>query len=145
VVIVIEFIFALLVILLGIAYVLVEPFISAALFAALGLFASTLSRSRSSGLATAAGLRVGYGIVNYVVSQLFSYGITLAFVPISIGFSAGYLPPEIANFLTNPFTVAAGVIFGALFFLIVVIAWQLGLTWFFLTMAIGRLQRLPHG
>ncbi len=58
--------------LMWLAYYLFQPFLNVMLFAAVGLFGSSLARTRSGGLFAAAALRVGLWMASYTANQVLS-------------------------------------------------------------------------
>jgi hypothetical protein len=58
--------------LMWLAYYLFQPFLNVMLFAAVGLFGSSLARTRSGGLFAAALLRVGLWMASYIAGQMLS-------------------------------------------------------------------------
>jgi hypothetical protein len=55
----------------------IQPWFEAMLFTAMGLFASSLAKSRSSGIFGAWAMRVGLWMMGYIASQILSIAITL--------------------------------------------------------------------
>ncbi len=139
-------VFALIIGLMWLIYYLAEPFISTYLFGALGIFASSLSRTRTGGLFAAAGFRFAYAALAYVLSQMFSLVITLVATPLMLVTSAA--PPTLRwleALLNNPAILIFGFLVGLLIWLGLVIAWQVGGSVLLLAWSIRRTDRLPYG
>jgi hypothetical protein len=126
--------------LLWFLYYLVEPFISTMLYTALGIFASTLARSRSGGLLAAGGLRLVLAGLAYVAGNLASTFIQLLTLPLLM---IPDIPPWLEYMLTDPSLLiveAAGMI---LLWLAVIVATQVGMTLLLIHFATQRAARLP--
>jgi hypothetical protein len=67
--------------LLWLAYFFMQPWLEAMLFTSMGLFASSLAKSRSGGIFGAWAMRVGLWILGYIASQVLAMAITLAMLP----------------------------------------------------------------
>jgi hypothetical protein len=71
-------------IVLLVAYTFLKPIADILLFLVVGLFASSLARTRSGGLFTAGGMRVGLWALSYVFSQLVSSFLSIFMMPLMI-------------------------------------------------------------
>lgn len=67
-----------------ITYALFKPFADILLFLAVGLFASSLARTRSGGLFTAGGMRVALWVIGYVFSQIMSSFFSIVMLPMAL-------------------------------------------------------------
>ncbi|MBN1311908.1 MAG: hypothetical protein JXB30_10850 [Anaerolineae bacterium] len=65
-------------------YAFIKPLEDILLFLAVGLFASSLARTRSGGLFTAGGIRVAMWMVSYVLSQFVSSFFSLVTIPLAL-------------------------------------------------------------
>ncbi|MGF1506359.1 MAG: hypothetical protein ACFB51_14685 [Anaerolineae bacterium] len=59
-----------------------QPVLRISMFSALSVFASSLARSRSTGLVTAIFFRIGYFVASYTLSQMLSSAFSLLALPI---------------------------------------------------------------
>ncbi|GAB4475785.1 MAG: hypothetical protein Kow00124_17190 [Anaerolineae bacterium] len=139
-------IFGLVIGVMWLIYYLAEPFLSTYLFGALGIFASSLSRTRTGGLFAAAGFRFAYAALVYVLSQMFSVVVTLVMTPLMLATSAApSLPRWLETLLNNPAILTFSLLMGLLIWLGLVIAWQVGSAALLLAWSIRRTDRLPYG
>ncbi len=127
-------------VLLWFLYYLVEPFISTTLYAALGVFASTLARSRSGGLLAAGGLRLVLAGLAYVLANLASTLIQLLMLPLLMIPS---LPPWLEYLLSRPDLLVVEAAGTALLWLVMIVAAQIGMTLLLIHFAAQRAARLP--
>ena len=124
------------------AYIIVEPFLTMMLFASLGMLGSAWSRSRSGGLLVSFGMRVGLGAAGYMLGQL----ITLFFSLLSVPIAAMPTTPIWFERLvtTNPILlIVVGAVLAILYVLFLVAA-QYGISALLLWMASKRAERLPY-
>lgn len=124
-------------------FYLVGPFLQIMLFAAVGMFGSSLARTRTNGLFTAAGIRVAMGGLSYVLSQMFGFLTQLAMLPVAMNpTSAEWFTNLVAN---NPAII---VVFMAAIFsvsMLAIMGGQLGATLLLLHWTARRAERLPFG
>jgi hypothetical protein len=126
---------------LWLIFFLVQPILDALLYASVGIFASTMSRTRSGGLFMAGGVRVGLWALSYVASQFIGVGISLLTVPMT-----GI--PAVALWLADLQNMSPGtiiIIFAAItgVSIVVVAAVQVSVIMFMLQSAVRRAEALP--
>ncbi len=133
---------ALMLIALWLAYYLLRPALDILLFGSLGIFASSLARTRANGLLTAAGLRILLGAIAYVAGQVLSASFSLISLPVSLlpGF-----PTWLASSNAAPGLLGIGAVLIAIAILLAVVSAQIGASLFLVGAAIGRAQSLPFG
>lgn len=124
-----------------ITYAVFKPFVDTLLFLTVGLFASSLARTRSGGLFTAGGIRVALWIVSYVFSQVVSSSFSILMLPVMI-------MPANMSWLERLATDRPELLFlgGAAITVIVAlltIAAQFALTLLLLNITRSRAERLP--
>lgn len=129
-------------VLLLVAFYLIQPALNVLLFAAVGLFASSVAKTRSTGLLGAAGLRIVLWMISYVFSQIITAIIQLMLLPIML-IPAGYTWLD-KMMATQPGLLVLGgdVLYGLL--MLITIAAQVGVTLLFLRFAGQRAKRLPY-
>ncbi len=129
------------VILLWIGYFILQPVLDMMLYSALGLFASSLARTRTNGLVTAGALRVVLWMGSYVFSQIISTAISLLGVPLLTlpGIPQWVNGSQIAPGILVAFGVVASI--GVLLFGIAI---QLALSLGLLGLTTDRASRLPN-
>lgn len=122
-------------------YFLLQPVLDVLLFSAVGLLASSLARTRGSGLLVAGGIRLGLWAASYVASQILSLFLQLLVVPLA------YLPtaPLWLNNLTTaqPGPVIAVLVMLSIVWLVIVVLAEMGFTLFLLYLTDKRAERLP--
>lgn len=126
---------------LGFLYILIEPFTSTILYTALGVFASTLARSRSGGLLAAGGLRLLLAGLGYVAGNILSAVLQLLFVPVLL--ITPNIPPWLEYLLNEPGLLISGAAMLAILGLAITVAAQMGVTLLLLSLASRRAARLP--
>jgi hypothetical protein len=133
----------LLLLVLWIAYYLLQPALRVMLFSAVGLYASSLSKTRANGLVGAIGMRLGLWVISYITNQAISSSLSFAALPL-------YAFPTINVWLGEATANQPGglVLLGLLFsFLawLLVIAVPLAAVLIFISLTIRRTRRLPYG
>jgi hypothetical protein len=129
---------------LWLAYFLFRPVLNAMLFVSIGLFGSTLGKTRSGGLIAAFGMRFGLWVVSYVLSQVVTTGGSLLLSPL---FAFGGAPLLWLEDLANrqpALVILAGTAVVVIWFL-VAIALQLGITLLAVKASARRAAKLPFG
>jgi hypothetical protein len=129
---------------LWLAYFLFRPVLNAMLFVSIGLFGSTLGKTRSGGLIAAFGMRFGLWVVSYVLSQVVTTGGSLLLSPL---FAFGGAPLLWLEDLANrqpALVILAGTAVVVIWFL-VAIALQLGVTLLAVKASARRAAKLPFG
>ena len=120
---------------------LFQPLLEMSLYSSLGVFGSSLSRTRSSGLVTTILLRVGLWVVSYISSQVVGLFIQMSlFIFLAI---PGVTKLINDLFLLNPAILVILVAAIYLAFIGIFFVVQLGLIGILLTFAINRSKRLP--
>jgi len=126
---------------LWLLYLIVEPFLSMMMFAALGMLGSAWSKTRSGGLLAAFGLRVMLGAVGYVISQLFSFMFSLLSVPLM---ALPTTPIWLERLLTvDPVWFVLGGTLGLILYILVLLFGQYALSALLLCFTSRRAERLP--
>jgi hypothetical protein len=126
------------------AYFLLRPLLNAMLFVAIGLFGSTLGKTRSGGLIAAFGMRFGLWVVSYVLSQVVSTSSSLLLSPL---FAYGSAPLRWLEALVNrqpALAILAGTALVVAWFLFAV-GLQLGVTLLAVKASTHRAAKLPFG
>lgn len=124
------------------AFYLSQPILNVGLYAAVGLYASSLARTRAGGLFGGAGLRVVLWVVTYTASQLIGVILQILIVPLMMfPASATWLEDLATN---EPGLLVLGGIAIYVFWLILVIAGQIALTLLLLYLTGRRAERLPY-
>jgi hypothetical protein len=121
-------------------YYVIRPVLEALLFAALGMLASSLAKTRASGLISAGALRLGLWMVSYVAGQVVSSLFSIALAPLM---AIPLLPVWFQRLISEPAVIILGATLIGLLFLIIIIAAQLGLILALLNITIARANRLP--
>lgn len=125
---------------------LLEPFFSTGMFTAIGVFASTLARTRASGLFNAAGIRVVYFVLSYLLSQLISSLLSFLMLPVLALTAAQPQAPQWLLTLTQDPTLALFfVLLTMLASMLVSLLWMGSVTLLSLNFAATRLEKLPYG
>lgn len=133
----------LLLLVLWIVYYLLQPALSVMLYSTVGLFASSLTKTRANGLIGAIGMRLGLWVVSYITNQIISYSLSFAAFPL-------YTIPTINIWLENATVNQPGglVLIGILFSFIawlLIIAIPLAAMLIIIGLTIRRTRRLPYG
>ncbi len=144
VLVIVDIVLSLVLVLTWLVYWLAEPLLSAALFTAMGVFGSSLARTRSSGLITSLALRMGFWVLTYMISQVFGLLAMTALGPL-MALSTVTELNWLTTLISRPellaliylLTVFASLLFG--------IAWTLGLAWVLLSATERRVEMLPYG
>jgi hypothetical protein len=129
---------------LWLAYFLFRPVLNAMLFVSIGLFGSTLGKTRSGGLIAAFGMRFGLWVVSYVLSQVVSTGGSLLLSPLLAFGGAPLLWLEDLANRQPALVILAGTAVVVIWFL-VAIALQLGITLLAVKASARRAAKLPFG
>ncbi len=128
-------------VLLGLVYYFVQPMLDMMLFAAIGIAASTMSRTRASGLFAGFGLRVALGIAACMANQVISSAVSLVLTPVLI------LPvtnTAVGNMLSNnPGLLVTGYALTGVVSFLLIMAGEFGGTLLLLRFSEGRAGRLP--
>lgn len=120
---------------------LVGPILRTMLFAAIGMFGSSVAKTRANGLLAAIGIRVGFGIFGYAISQFFSFFLSFGVQGV-VGVSS-VLPAWLEALLDLPpalYVQGGLLVFIAYCALYLTI--QVGLVWAFLRFATDRVKKL---
>jgi len=132
-------VFALVVLL---AYTLVEPALSAFMFSAIGMLASSLSRTRASSLTLAAGIRVGLWAVSYVAGQVVSGMLSLLALPLTaLPATPLWFAPLSA---AGPATLVFGGAVATVLWVLLIAAAQIGVGLAALAASVRRVERLSY-
>nr|MBN1229375.1 hypothetical protein [Anaerolineae bacterium] len=124
-------------------YYLVSPILEVAIFASVGLFASTWARTRTGGLLTAVGARVVLGAVSYLLSQMAGVIVQLLMLPLML---MPALPLWAQRFLeVEPAILLSLGGISAILSLLLIAAGQAGLSLLVLYITSRRVSRLPYG
>lgn len=124
------------------AYTLVEPALSAFMFSAIGMLASSLSRTRATSLTLAAGIRVGLWAVSYVAGQVATGMLSLLAVPVA---AVPVAPLWLATLSTaDPAALVFGGAIAAALWAVILAAAQVGVGLGALAASVRRIERLPH-
>jgi hypothetical protein len=129
---------------LWLAYFLARPVLNAMLFVAIGLFGSTLGKTRSGGLIAAFGIRAALWAVSYILSQVVSTGTSLLLSPLFVYGSPLLRWLEALVDRQPALAILAGTAVVAAWFLIAV-GLQLGVTLLAVKASARRAARLPFG
>lgn len=125
------------------AYFFLKPVLNVMLYASVGLFGSSMARTRVNGVITAIGLRVLLWVLRVIAEQIFGVGGQLS---IAYGISATNLDALLETLLaTQPATIAS---LGGLFVLVgllVAIVWRVLVTYALVRATVQRAQHLPYG
>jgi hypothetical protein len=123
-------------------YAIAKPFLDILLFLSVGLFASSLARTRSSGLFVAGGLRVVLWVASYVGSQAMSSALSIFAMPLVILSANG--SSSLDQLLSaHPGLVMIGGAVAAIVSAIVLGAIELGFALLLVNITQGRARRLP--
>jgi hypothetical protein len=123
------------------AYYVASPALEMLIFGALGLLASAFARTRATGVAVAAGMRVLLWGISYITGQLFSFGFSLLALPAMALATVPLWAERLAS--TEPAALIAGGGFLTLFWLAVIVLIQVGVILVLLYAAEQRTARLP--
>lgn len=126
--------------LLWLLYYLLGPMFEVFLFTSLGLFASSLVRSRGNGLLAAGGMRLVFWMGSYMAGQFFSTFFSLLMLPLSL---IPVMPHWIQTIFTEPSLMITGLMLAALFLLAILISAQMGVVLGLLGLTHGRAKQLP--
>ena len=136
-----SFITALLSVLAWLGYFLLLPVLTVMLHASIGLFASSLTRTRTNGFIAAAGLRVAFAILRGIIGQTFSVsGLTWISTLPSPTLSTFWLEQLVVTQPALLITLVGLLALGALLWNI---GWRGGLTYILVRSAVNRAYRLP--
>jgi len=128
-------------------YYLLNPALTTMIYGAIGLMASSWSRTRASGVLTALAVRVGLWAVNYVLSQVAWTSLSLALSLITLPVALLTSPPTwlegLLSFDLGLLVLLVAVL--AMLVLALLIAFQIGLTMAALALTVRRAERLPFG
>lgn len=133
----------LLLLVLWIGYYLLQPILGVMLYSVVGLFASSLSKTRANGLIGAIGMRLGLWVVSYITNQLISNSLSFAAFPL-------YTIPTLNIWLENVTVnqpgglVLIGILFSFLAWLLVIVI-PLATMLIIIGLTIRRTRRLPYG
>lgn len=117
------------------AYYVLGPALNLLFFGAVGMFASSLARTRATGLMSAVGVRIGVWMASYVGGQIVSTVVSLLAIPLTLGVTGPALPPF------DPLLAVVGVALAALAWIALMVAVQLGGALLLLRSAAARLDR----
>lgn len=144
VLVIVDIVLSIVLVLAWLAYWLVEPLLSAALFTSMGVFGSSLARTRSSGLVTSLALRMGFWVLTYTVSQVVGLLATTVLGPL-MALSTVTELNWLTNLISRPELLALAYLLTVLVSLLFGIAWTLGLAWVLLSATERRVEMLPYG
>jgi hypothetical protein len=128
-------------ILLWIAYFIFQPVLDMMLYSALGLFASSLARTRTNGLVTAGALRVVLWMGTYVLSQIVTTALSLFGVPLM---TLPGIPQWISGSQIAPGFLVVLAIVASIGTLLIGIVIQIALSLGLLGLTSDRAARLPN-
>lgn len=134
--------FALVAVVLWIVFFVMQPALDVMLFAALGVFASSLARTRANGLLAAGALRLVLWMGSYIVGQLFSTLFSLAAMPVML---LPVMPEWLQQTAGSPAVLVMGGAFGLVLFLVLLVVGEALIVLGLLGLAVGRAQSLPFG
>ncbi len=132
---------SLLLLALSLLSLVVSPVLQILLFGAIGMFGSTLAKTRSNGILAAIGIRIGFGALVYVVSQVISFTLLFGLQGASLVF--GNLPGSgqvLSNAAIDLYLFSVTAVSGVS--TLVIFAFQLGMIWGFLRLASDRVKKL---
>lgn len=139
---VIAILMLILAVLLWLFYYVMLPVLEVFLFASLGLFASSLARTRGSGLLTAGGMRLVFWVGSYMAGQFFSVSLSFLGLPLTL---LPNIPQWLEPVLSEPAVSLILIALGALVMLAIVVGIQVGLVIGLLSWTSRRASRLPFG
>jgi hypothetical protein len=123
-------------------FTLLKPVISIALYASVGLFASSITRTRINGIITSAGLRLALVVLRAIADQILLIGSQ---VVLGFTLSLSDLGPWLETLLVaRPATVVAAGGLLALGSLLVTILWRGGVAFMLVRATVRRAYRLPY-
>lgn len=123
-----------------ISYALFKPIADMLLFLVVGLFASSLARTRSGGLFTAGGMRVVLWMLSYIFSQIVSTTFSIFMMPLMVvPANMSWLERLITDRPGLVYLVGAGV---TVIVTLITIAAEFGLAFLLLNITRGRAGRL---
>jgi hypothetical protein len=128
--------------LLWLSYYVTLPLLEAFLFASLGLFASSLVRTRGSGLLAAGGIRLVFWVASYVVGQIFSTALSFLTMPLAL---LPEMPVWFLDLLNEPAVALIFIALAALVILAITVGLQMGVVIGLLSWTSSRAGRLPFG
>ncbi len=124
-----------------IVYAVLKPIVDTLLFLAVGLFASSIARTRSGGLFTAGGMRVALGVVSYVFSQILSSSLSILMLP------AMMMPASMSWFerlaTEQPELLVLGVVATTVIIALITLVGEFVLMLVLLNITSKRAERLP--
>lgn len=121
-------------------YAFFKPFVDILLFLAVGLFASSLARTRSGGLFTAGGIRVALWVIGYVFSQVVSSSLSIFMLPLMLPANMSWLERLATD---RPDLLLLGGAAITVIVALVTIAAEFALTLLLLNITRSRAERLP--
>jgi hypothetical protein len=121
-------------------FFVLQPALLVMMHSAVGLFASSITRTRANGLIAAAGLRVALWVAGYIFGQIASAGGTLG-----INAAMSQPMPQIERIITyQPGLLVVGAVGATLFYILVTVGWQGALTVGLIEAAAYRARKLPY-